>query len=200
MIEINNTTKQSLDERAFHYIIKEFLRFFKKLDHSVSVAVIGAARMKSLNNHYRGVNKTTDVLSFPGNSAPVGGRRRTLEKPAGLSQGGKYLGEILLNISEVKKTSQYLGLLKEIQVFTGRNKPAGLKVNLKPNLKSSLRSGASNKARQYLVYFLLVHGLLHLIGQDDHSVSGRRRMIRQGQKFLSLLGYEPPVLPKASRP
>lgn len=33
--------------------------------------------------------------------------------------------------------------------------------------------------------FILVHGLLHLIGYDDTTEKGREEMIRLGEKFLS---------------
>jgi probable rRNA maturation factor len=34
--------------------------------------------------------------------------------------------------------------------------------------------------------FILVHGLLHLIGYDDETEKGRVEMIRMGEKFINL--------------
>lgn len=39
-------------------------RFEKKINDNVEIHIIGDAQMKDLNRRYRGLNKTTDVLSF----------------------------------------------------------------------------------------------------------------------------------------
>jgi len=67
---------------------------------------------------------------------------------------GKYLGEVIININETKKASKYL------EVF-GRKKSA-----------------------EYIFYFLLVHGLLHLIGYSDEKEGERLKMLNEGEKFL----------------
>jgi ssRNA-specific RNase YbeY (16S rRNA maturation enzyme) len=38
---------------------------------------------------------------------------------------------------------------------------------------------------EYLFYFILVHGLLHLLGYNDISEKGRLKMLRMGKKFLT---------------
>ncbi len=135
MVEVNNTTKQKINNKKIEKIVMDFLNVYKKSKFEVSVAIIGSARMQSLNNDYRGINKTTDVLSFAG-TAP------------------KELGEVIINIEETKKASKYL------DVF-GVRKPA-----------------------DYILYFLLVHGLLHLIGYEDDREEERLEMLKIGEKFL----------------
>ena len=66
-----------------------------------------------------------------------------------------YLGEVIININETKKASKYL------EVF-GRKKSA-----------------------EYIFYFLLVHGLLHLVGYRDEKESERLKMLSEGEKFLN---------------
>jgi len=66
----------------------------------------------------------------------------------------KYLGEIVINIEETKKASKYL------DVF-------GVK-----------------KSADYIFYFLLVHGLLHLVGYEDDREVDRQKMLILGEKFL----------------
>ncbi len=138
MVEINNTTKQKVNFIKTKKIITEWLRLHKKNNWDVSLAIIGAARMRKLNYDYRGIDKTTDVLSF-----------------TGTGENKKYLGEILINIEETKKAPKYL------EVF-GRKKSA-----------------------DYIFYFLLVHGLLHLIGHEDERECDRQKMLRLGEKFLA---------------
>lgn len=137
MVEINNTTTQKINLAKTKKIIEEFLRVYKKTNWEVSIAIVGAKRMQKLNDDYRGINKTTDVLSFSGDGAQ-----------------NKYLGEVVVNIEEVKKASKYL------EVFD------------------------SKKSAEYIFYFLLVHGLLHLIGHEDDKEADRQKMLLIGEKFL----------------
>jgi len=134
MIEINNTTAQKINQSKIKKIVNDFLVIHKKNNWEISIAIIGASRMRKLNDDYRGIDKTTDVLSFSGE--------------------GKYLGEVIINIEEVKKNHKYL------EVF-------GIK-----------------KSAEYIFYFLLVHGLLHLIGYTDDKEGERVRMLKIGEAFL----------------
>ena len=77
----------------------------------------------------------------------------------------KLLGEIIINPQEIKRLSKY----KEILEFTGFNYPP-------KNLKT---------AENYLFYFILVHGLFHLIGYDDAQESDRQIMLKLGRDFLA---------------
>jgi len=45
------------------------------------------------------------------------------------------------------------------------------------------------KLQKYLLFFALVHGLLHLAGYDDKKEIDRLEMVRLGQKFLEKLGF-----------
>lgn len=66
-----------------------------------------------------------------------------------------FLGEIFVNIQEAGRAHKYK------EMFQGK------------------------KSRAYIFYFLLVHGLLHLLGYDDKTEKGRQAMIILGDKFLS---------------
>lgn len=39
----------------------------------------------------------------------------------------------------------------------------------------------------YLLFFLLIHGLLHLAGYSDEKEKGRLEMIKKGEKMMKLL-------------
>jgi len=147
MVEINNTSTQKINLKLTERIVGEFLRIYKKSAWEVSVAVVGAKRMRKLNDDYRGIDKVTDVLSFSGDVANSAG--------SGNDQANKYLGEVIINIEETKKASKYLEVL-------GKKKNA-----------------------DYIFCFLLVHGLLHLVGYNDEKEIERQEMVRRGTKFLS---------------
>lgn len=83
---------------------------------------------------------------------------------AGAEWEGNLLGEVLINPNETKKISKY----KEILEMCGFSYPPR-------NI---------TKAQDYLFYFILVHGLLHLVGYDDAEEEGRQEMLRLGNNFL----------------
>lgn len=147
MIEISNTTRIKISKTKITSLSQAFLRHFKKSEVDVSIAIIGASRMKDLNNSYRGHDATTDVLSF-----------------AGAEWEGNLLGEVLINPHELKKLSKY----REILEFCGFTYP--------------WRS--VTKVENYLFYFILIHGLLHLIGYDDCEESERQEMLTLDRDFL----------------
>jgi len=137
MVEINNTTRQTINLSKTRQIVEYFLATHRKASWEVSVAVVGASRMRQLNKKYRRMDKTTDVLSFRGGEAM-----------------NKFLGEIIINAVETRQPEKYR------EIFGSRKSPS------------------------YIFYFLLVHGLLHLVGYDDGTEKERQKMIRLGHKFL----------------
>lgn len=139
MLEINNTTKRKINSTKTKRIVEAWLRENRKSAWSVSLAIVGSCRMRRLKNDYRGIDKTTDVLSF---------------SATGNGLNDKYLGEIVINIDEVDKANKYL------EVFSLK-KPA-----------------------EYIFHFLLVHGLLHLIGYNDEKEVDRQKMLLFGEEFL----------------
>jgi probable rRNA maturation factor len=145
MLEISNTTKQKINRRTTSALTDYVLKFYHQEAQEVSLVVIGDKKMRSLNFQYRGLDKTTDVLSFPA----IAPKSKTPPATPGL------LGEIFVNIQEAARVSKY-------QEMFGAKKTAA-----------------------YVFYFLVVHGLLHLLGYDDKTEKGRQAMIILGTKFLS---------------
>jgi len=148
MLSINNTTKHKINIAKTKKIVDSWLLKNRKKDWEVSLAIVGPSRMKSLNNIYRGIDKTTDVLSFSSMDTVKGVNLKSKLKEE------KSLGEIIINIEETKKANKYL------EVFGGK------------------------KSADYIFYFLLVHGLLHLIGHEDDKEGDRQKMLSLGKRFL----------------
>jgi probable rRNA maturation factor len=63
MVEINNTTKFTVDKKLFTGIAKKVLKGENK-QIDLSVAFISSTEIKIANKKYRNKNKPTDVLSF----------------------------------------------------------------------------------------------------------------------------------------
>lgn len=89
MLEINNTTSENINIKKLRLIAEKFARAYK-MRGDISLAIVGPARIKSLNRDYRGLDKATDVLSF------------TEED------------EIIINIADAQKLKKYQGLFREI--------------------------------------------------------------------------------------
>lgn len=78
---------------------------------------------------------------------------------------------------------QYRGLDKPTDVlsFTGLNE-------IIIDIKAIERQARElKKSRDSELFFILVHGLLHLIGYDDNTEPKRLKMIALGEDFLRLL-------------
>ncbi len=137
MIEINNKTNSKIDLILVKKVIKKFLQFYKIKAGEVSIAFVGDKVARKLNKKYRGVDKVTDVLAFPG-------------MESNSFKEDNYLGEIIINYAQIKRQARRF----------------------------------SNSIKEELV-FILVHGLLHLLGYDDQTEKGREKMEKLGKKFIA---------------
>jgi probable rRNA maturation factor len=72
MLEINNRTKYKISAKKFAVAAEKFLKSKKLAKKTVSLVFIGDAVMRNLNRRYRGLDKTTDVLSFAGDDDLLG--------------------------------------------------------------------------------------------------------------------------------
>ncbi|OIO52652.1 MAG: rRNA maturation RNase YbeY [Parcubacteria group bacterium CG1_02_44_65] len=99
--------------------------------------------------------------------------------------GGQELSVAFLSGAEMKKLNRrYRGRDKttDILSFAGEGDLLGELVMDYAQIKRQAKS-YGNSAKQELV-FVLVHGLLHLLGYDDKTEAGRLKMIRLGEEFI----------------
>lgn len=85
---INNygeETENYLDE--IHEYVKYIMKTMNVTTKSISVVFINDEDMRNMNNEFRDLDKTTDVLSFPSDST-------------------SYLGDIIISIDKTKKQAQ----------------------------------------------------------------------------------------------
>jgi probable rRNA maturation factor len=123
---------------------------------TVSVAVVSDQRVRALNRQYRGIDRPTDVLSFPAKSSPQRTRRRrstsfaSTKRAAVSSVVELFLGDIVIARGVARRQARELGHAETTE----------LKV-------------------------LALHGLLHLLGYDHERDNGamarlERRLRRRG--------------------
>jgi probable rRNA maturation factor len=127
---------------------------------SVTVALVSDARIRALNRAYRGIDKATDVLSFP--AEPTWGRTSALptSSPEGLPHMRTWGRALALH-------QRHLG---DVVIARG----------VASRQARSARHPTSTELR-----ILALHGLLHLLGYDHDRDDGRmarveRRLRRKG--------------------
>lgn len=107
MLDILNNTKTKICKRKAIRLLEAVLDFYNLGERRVSLVVVGDSKMRSLNKEHRGIDKTTDVLSFP---LQTGLREDFLE--------GDAWGEIFINISEAKRVEKYTDIFSSKKSYT----------------------------------------------------------------------------------
>ncbi|MBI5739929.1 MAG: rRNA maturation RNase YbeY [Nitrospirae bacterium] len=127
----------------------------------LSILFVGEKKMAGLNSEYRGIHKSTDVLSFPQISEKWEVRSKKLKK--GNKPGGEFhtshfslltshfvLGDIVISVPKAEAQAKTNGL------------------------------GFYQEVRR-----LLIHGILHLLGYDhERSVYHEKRMKKKEQEIF----------------
>lgn len=132
MIEISNRSRSKIDEKSLKKIIEIFFKSKRLKKFDISIAFVGDRVIRKLNEEYRGIDKTTDILSFSGED--------------------NFLGELIVNYSQIKRQAKKF----------------------------------NNTENQELV-FIIVHGLLHLMGDRDDTEEKREAMIKKGDDIIKNL-------------
>lgn len=97
-IEINNRTKSQIDLNLVKQVVKKFARANKVKSKEISIAFVGDAEIKKLNQIYRKVNQATDVLAFAGER--------------------DFLGEIIIDYKQIKRQAgRFKNSAKEEMIF-----------------------------------------------------------------------------------
>ena len=66
MVEVVNRQRRlQLDTEAWSNFATKALDAIGKSEHSATIAFVSDKRIRELNRQFRGIDKTTDVLSFP---------------------------------------------------------------------------------------------------------------------------------------
>jgi probable rRNA maturation factor len=147
---------------------------------AVTIAVVSDRRVRTLNRQYRGIDRTTDVLSFPAdpspvprtpehrNAAPHRGRRQTRVVPRSATtdaggragDGAPFLGDIVIARGVAARQAREAGHAERVEWRV-----------------------------------LALHGLLHLLGYDHEQDAGamqrvERRLRRKGRLDAGLIERE----------
>jgi probable rRNA maturation factor len=86
-VDINNRSRQEIDETEISAFINFFSRKFKLNNKELSIAFVGDKKIRSLNRACRDKDKVTDILSFEGED--------------------EFFGELVINFSRVKNQARF---------------------------------------------------------------------------------------------
>ena len=130
-------------------------------DAELSIVLTDDAEVQELNAAWRGKDEPTDVLSFPQEEGSAMPTAPGYEPP---------LGDIMISLETAARQAREDGCLPRLWAAVGSPDAA-------PDW--SLLDETT---------FLLVHGVLHLLGHDDHDPAARRRMRSAERRWLERLG------------
>ncbi len=136
---------------------------------TLSLLITGDKTMQRLNKQYRQQDKPTDVLSFPLLDTPL----------------------VAAPSDQLWTPAQNVEKLHSPAFITPPDLPTNLG-DIVISWDTVLRQAAeANHGPVYELLYLLSHGVLHLIGYDDHSEAGYQAMIHLQQTVLHEMGREP---------
>ncbi len=151
-VSINNTQQHQpdLDLTQLEQVALKILAELQCPDSSeLSLSLVDDQEMHKLNLYYRGIDRSTDVLSFALQEAEEPPILHTQELP---NSCPVMLGDVILSVDTIQRQAQEFGYSYEEEL-----------------------------------YFLLIHGILHLVGYDHHSDEETRQMKRAERRLLNVL-------------
>jgi probable rRNA maturation factor len=128
--------------------------------------------IRDMNKQYRHQDKPTDVLSFPLLETPL------VNAPA----------------DQLWAIQQTQGQTKNADTTSAFVTPPGMVTNLGDIVISwptvVRQATVAGHSPAYELLYLLAHGVLHLIGYDDHSEAGYQAMVHIQQAVLQFVGQK----------
>ncbi|MBA3823492.1 MAG: rRNA maturation RNase YbeY [Ktedonobacterales bacterium] len=149
--------------------------------YEVSLVITGDAQMRRINQRFRGIDKTTDVLSFPQSDTPLLAlppQERWVERPFGDDAHGQpFIDASPLN---ARPESPAYGAPASGEPFH-----LGDIIIAAPTVDR--QAAQAGHSAWWECGFLLAHGTLHLLGYDDYYEPGYRAMVAHQEAVLAAL-------------
>ncbi|HEV2236214.1 MAG TPA: rRNA maturation RNase YbeY [Ktedonobacterales bacterium] len=196
-----------LGEAAAHALAAETLRRVGiSAPVAIDVLVTDDDALRRLNRDFRGRDEVTDVLSFPLLAAPLvhapaaqlwgateGEHDDDARSLAALAARDTALGMFVApdggdaNASDAPTEDE--GTPAETAAFVA---PAGLPMHLGDVVIArgavARQAAAAGHSAAWELAFLLAHGILHLVGYDDHTEAGYAAMVAHQDAVLQAVG------------
>lgn len=174
-IEVRNDTRYRVDEAAVAALARGVLRAEAVTAAELGIGFIGELRMRSLNRAHLGADYVTDVLAFPLEepdeaAEPQDGDVEPIVFEVGLDGGGPGGEDEEDEALEEEALDEAPRLLGDVVVCLKRAERQAGETGLPLSLETAL---------------LLVHGILHVLGYDHETDTGRMAL-RQAEILESL--------------
>ncbi|KAM3569713.1 hypothetical protein VYU27_008193 [Nannochloropsis oceanica] len=172
-IQIRNSQRSiSLDIDVLHNHIRGIMEIIGKDDHDVSLWLTNDRSIREYNDRYRGKRSATDILSFPFHEYKSPG----VPTPESVALNGqiKDLGDMMVSTGYVQRQCA-----RDEADWAAEGE----------NQWSEERGASGAMARVYDVQgrlpFLVIHGLLHLLGYDHETEKEYEEMVREEERVIS---------------
>lgn len=147
-MEVEDSTQELMEKAAAAVLAYEEC----EEDFEISVSFVEDEEMKNLNHQYRGIDSTTDVLSFPimdfDEGEPIEGVEDFIDEEL-------VLGDIVISTKRAAEQAEEYGHSLERELT-----------------------------------FLMVHGMLHLLGEDHDTEEKEAVMFKKQADILEKLGIQ----------
>ena len=154
----NQQNHKQLNKIRIKKASRKILSLLKHPSTELSILFVDDEKMQQLNADYRGINRTTDVLSFPQASEKWEVRNKKFnEKITGIFPTSHFL----------PPTSHFL--LGDIVI------------NVQMAVSQAKKSGKNFYDE---IYHLLVHGILHLLGYDHEKSKYKSLIMRKKEQEI----------------
>jgi rRNA maturation RNase YbeY len=172
-IQIRNSQRTiALDLDLLNTQVRAILEIVGKSDHDVSLWLTNDRSIREYNDRYRGKRTATDILSFPFHEYEAPGVP-TSESWA-LTGEVKDLGDMIVSVPYVQRQCQR----DQVDWFEKGE-----------NLWSGERGASGAMARVFGVQdrlpFLVIHGVLHLLGFDHETDKEYNEMVKEEDRVLA---------------
>ena len=132
------------------------LKVLRKADMDLSIVLTGDREIRRYNRKYLNHDRPTDVLAF--------GRGET-----SFPSRSNFLGDIMISVDQAKAYARRFGTAWRDAACSSGGRPLG----------PPAPRGWRGELELYIV-----HGILHLLGHDDHAFKDRKRMRKKESQVL----------------
>ena len=154
----NQQNHKQLNKIRIKKASRKILSLLKHPSTELSILFVDDEKMQQLNADYRGINRTTDVLSFPQASEKWEVRNKKFNK----------------KITGIFPTSHFLPPTSHFLL-------GDIVINVQMAVSQAKKSGKNFYDE---IYHLLVHGILHLLGYDHEKSKYKSLIMRKKEQEI----------------
>ena len=170
------TTLPDIDQEALKGTVHRISQLLGYETYDVTLLLVEDEEMRATNLESRGIDKPTDILSFPFHEHDTPG---VLKEPEFDIPDYYHLGDMVVDIPYVMRRCQ------EDQEELENSSSSDDEDEVERGVSGAM---ATVFDTEYRVHMLLVHGMLHLVGHDHEEDEEYELMVTREEEILKELG------------